>query len=95
MKPDQSDQDKPKYRLSDLDVFEVSFVPKAANRKEFLMYKSADGNIDQDQDDLLDVEVVKSEDFLGGCDNCGYGDPTVIAKDSQDRCLFCGVTYNG
>ncbi len=34
---------KAKYKLEDLDVVEVSFVPKAANKRKFLLYKAADG----------------------------------------------------
>ena len=32
-----------KYRLEDLDIREVSFVPKAANKRKFLLYKADEG----------------------------------------------------
>lgn len=39
---------KAKYKLEDLDVVEVSFVPKAANKRKFLLYKAADEAVEKD-----------------------------------------------
>ena len=87
------DSDKPKYRLSDLDVFEVSFVPKAANKRKFLMYKSAEGSEGLDNISGLDpIETFKSEDFQGHCDNCGYGNIHLADSDAPE-CPFCGVEH--
>jgi len=37
---------KPKRRLKDIDVFEVSFVDKAANGRKFLVFKRSEGGGD-------------------------------------------------
>jgi hypothetical protein len=60
MGPDNiSKQDKPKYRLEDLDVFEVSLVSKPANKRKFLMWKSAD---ETEENSSADSSAVLKED---------------------------------
>jgi len=56
---------KAKYKLEDLDVVEVSFVPKAANKRKFLLYKAADEAdqvVEKDSPAAADVHVDATSD---------------------------------
>lgn len=55
-------------RLSDLQTMEVSLVPKAANLRRFLLFKSADGASGEGEPDLSEkmLDIIKADSSDGG-----------------------------
>jgi len=57
---------KPRRRLKDINVFEVSFVDKAANGRKFLVFKRLEGGGDLMEDTkfggALDENITQKED---------------------------------